>query len=480
MRKMPHLVGIVLLAIACLPRVAEAENDHILVFVRPDGSAVATDFRENRLPEIRKLAQDMNVAVSVIEIGDGPVPPEVAIVPLVVFQNHRGRSIYQGRTTTPDRIRNFIRTSRFVPQGKEALVREDIPTWETGRTKIWAPIKIAAVTGTPPPDYDRDAFVRDARAALEEGFDRFRTRDRVELGRADRGFYMDFYPWRAADGTLFLSLALFSQFHCKAPVFEEKITGPYADRAELFRRAAEIMERAVAERIADTEDGDGFDPVPADAPTVAWAEMGYPLPPKPEHAVAAEVDAEIPMAWELAAPDPHDAPMVQFRFPAPLDQYSGEVRRGNGRFRLAEGKMLSGADGFVEMDPSTVTMGVPDLDEVLQGSLFLATRKYPAARFEVKSVFGDGRPMAYGHLSAAAVAGEFTLKDTTRPLELAMEMEPVIGVDGEPRLLARGRFRIDLTEFDIEGADGPEPARNTLVFDLNLAFRPAEDAIGRR
>ena len=98
----------------------------------------------------------------------------------------------------------------------------------------------------------------------------------------------------------------------------------------------------------------------------------------------------------------------------------------------------------------------------------------------MKSVFGDDRPLNYGHLSPAAVAGDFTLKGTTRPLELAMEMEPVIGVDGEPRLLARGRFRIDLAEFDIEGTDGPEPARNTLVFDLNLAFRPAEDAIGRR
>ena len=38
----------------------------------------------------------------------------------MVYQNHRGRSVYQGRTTTPERIRNFIRTSRFVPPGKRA------------------------------------------------------------------------------------------------------------------------------------------------------------------------------------------------------------------------------------------------------------------------------------------------------------------------------------------------------------------------
>lgn len=478
MRKIWPFIWIVLLAFLLIPEAAGAAGEQLLVFVQPDASPVARDFQTNRLPEIRKLAEKMDVAVEIIEIGDGPVPLQVGITPLLVFQNHRGRSIYQGRTTTPARIRNFIRTSRFVPQGDAALVRENIPVWETGRAKIWSPVKIAPVTGTQPSGYDHEAFVREARVAMEKGFERFGTRETVKLVRADRGFYMDFYPWRAEDGTLFLSLALYSQFHCKEPVFEKKkepLIGPYADRAKLFQRAAEIMEKAVADRIADIADGDGFDPVPEDTPAVAWIESGHPLPPKPERAVPADVDAEIPMIWMLASPGPDDPPMVQFRFPAPLDQYSGEVKNGTGEFRLGENKGLDGADGFVEMDSKTVTMGVPDLDQVLQGSLFLATKKHPSARFEVTSVSGDGRPVAYGHLSAAAVSGEFLLKGKTRPRNLAMEMEPVIGAEGEPRLLVRGRFRIDLTEFDIEGAEGPAPARNTLVFDLNLAFRPAEE-----
>lgn len=471
------LLGMAFLALLLAAPPVAAAQEQLLVFVQPDASPVARDFRENRLPEIRTLAAEMEVAVEVIPVGDGPVPPEVGITPLLVFQNHRGRSVYQGRTTTPARIRNFIRTSRFVPQGAEKLVRENIPVWKTGRARIWSPVKIAAVTGTPPETYDHDAFVREARAAMEKGFTKYRTRDRVELGRADRGFYMDFYPWRAEDGTLFLSLALYSQFHCKAPVFEKKtepLVGPYAERAQLFQRAAEIMEAAVADQIADTADGDGFDPVPQKRPTVAWADLGYPLPPKPERAAAADVDAEIPIAWELAASGRDDPPMVQFRFPAPLDQYTGEVRKGTGEFRLSDGKQLTGATGYVEMDPTTVTMGVPDLDQVLQGSLFLDTDDHPAARFEVASVSSDGQPVDYGQLSPAAVSGTFHLKGAAKPMRVVMEMEPVIGREGQPRLLARGRFQIDLTKFDIEGADGPAPARNTLVVDLNLAFRPAE------
>ena len=51
----------------------------------------------------------------------------------------------------------------------------------------------------------------------------------VDLDRADRGFYMDFYPWLSKDGTLFLTVAVFSQFYCHAPVFQEKIIGPWKD-----------------------------------------------------------------------------------------------------------------------------------------------------------------------------------------------------------------------------------------------------------
>ena len=58
------------------------------------------------------------------------------------------------------------------------------------------------------------------------------------------------------------------------------------------------------------------------------------------------------------------------------------------------------------------------------------------------------------------------------PLAAPAEFEPVIGADGRPRLIVRTAFRIDLRDFDIEGADGPAPARYTVKFDVNLAFEP--------
>jgi len=98
-----------LLVFLLLPQYAHtaSEAEQLIVFVQPDVSEVEKTFREHRLPEIRKLAEAMGVSVHVLDARKGS-PAEVGITPLIVYQNHRGRSIYQGRTTTPQRIRNFI------------------------------------------------------------------------------------------------------------------------------------------------------------------------------------------------------------------------------------------------------------------------------------------------------------------------------------------------------------------------------------
>jgi len=63
------------------------------------------------------------------------------------------------------------------------------------------------------------------------------------------------------------------------------------------------------------------------------------------------------------------------------------------------------------------------------------------------------------------------LKGKKIALNAKMEFEPVIGEDRKPRLLIRGAFKIDLRVFNIEGADGPAPARHMLLFDLNFILK---------
>ena len=187
--------GIMLLSAAMFAATVLSETtDQLVIFVQQGASTVDTAFRQKALPEIQRMADAMSVRVSLVDADKG-VPQEIGITPLIVFQNYRGRSIYQGRYSTLERIRNFIRTSRFVPQMDAVLVQTDIPVWRDGRANIWAPVKIAPITGTSPAEYDHEAFVREAREAMEEGFSRFKTEGKISLGRSDRGFYMDLYPW---------------------------------------------------------------------------------------------------------------------------------------------------------------------------------------------------------------------------------------------------------------------------------------------
>lgn len=457
---------------------AASAAEQMIVFVQPGGSSVDAAFQERSLPEIRKLAEAMQIQVHVVDASAG-APPEVAVTPLIVYQNHRGRSVYQGRYTTLERIRNFLRTSRFVPQASMDQVREDTLVWQSGRTRIWAPVKISGVTGAAPPGpgaHDHDAFVREARKAMESGLTRFRTEDRVSLSRADRGFYMDLYPWLSDDGTLFLSLALYSQFHCKSPVFETKtdpLVGPWEERSRLFREAARILEAAVAAQTADPAAGDGFDPVAASVPAPSWETIGFPLPEAPKAAAALPAaEGAIPRKWRLTLPGPDDPPVIQFHFAAPLDHYRGEITRFQGALELAGDRRLEGASGWVTADPASVTMGDGSLDSVLMGAMFLDVRNHPEAAFRITAIHGDGRPLAFGRMSVASMAGLFRLKGREIPLGMAIEIEPVLGADHEPRLLARGMFQIDLAVFGIEGADGPAPANRSLVIDLFLPFAP--------
>ncbi|MBT8364235.1 MAG: YceI family protein, partial [Deltaproteobacteria bacterium] len=275
------------------------------------------------------------------------------------------------------------------------------------------------------------------------------------------------------EGTLFISLALFSEFDCKKPVFTEKIIGPWQKRDELFPQAAALMEDTVAQIIDDPESGDSFDPVDQSVPQKKWEQIGFALPPAPKVKTARpSISAVAPQKWVLRTPGPDDPPMILFRFPAPLDSYAGEVKSGRGNLSLPENRLVEGTRGFVEIDTRTaITMGDPRLDEAIQGSMMLYTKKFPTATFKIEKVTGDGQPIAYSRLSPATVEGTFELKGKPIPLTSVIEIEPILDEAGKPRLLINGTFKIDLRTFDIEGADGPAPARHTLLFDLNFVLQ---------
>ncbi|MEM9915238.1 MAG: YceI family protein [Planctomycetota bacterium] len=460
---------------------SSAPAEQLIVFVQPEASALAERFSNEQLPQLEQLAADSGVAFTVIDVSQAEgVPEGVGITPLVAFQNHRGRSIYQGRYATLDRVRNFIRTSRFLPQGEEKLVKEDIPVWDLGSAAVATPIKVTDVV------YENDTLaeaIKPTEAAWMIGpkstpsDPRFVWAERVELGRSDRLFYTDYYPYLAADGTLYVSLALFSQFHCHEPVFtlmDGSLNGPVADAAEVFARGQAIFADEIARQLAESELGDGFDVVPSDTPTVSWEALGLPLPPKPEGA-SAEALANVQLAreWTIDEAAQDRRPAVQFTFPAPLDAYSGEASSVSGSLTLGEGLSIQGMRGKFVADPASVTMGEPDLDAAIHASM-LEVADYPESFFEIERVETEFAQPAFGTVAAAVLHGQFTMKGQTIPLSVPVSLEAFLGDDGEPRLSIDGRWEVRLLDpFGIDGPPGDAPANDTLIYTCHLVFEPA-------
>jgi len=468
----------------------------LVVFTQPEsGSTVAARFASETRPELARLAKSMGVALQVVDVAEAGAPPEVALTPLIAFQNHRGRSVYQGRTETLDRVRHFVRTATHRPQAqpagtgepKEAAVleRPGVPFETRGRMTLATPIKVTALSGGPPEGFDAEGFARDAmgwiRAAAAA---RGATTDTpARLGRSDRQFYLDVYPHRSSGGVLSLGLAVYSQFHCHDPVFvqtQAPLSGAWEDRAELFGRAYGVLMDEVDKVIAGSELGDGFDPVPADAPAPGWEALGLALPEAPPDAAPPPVAIDRwPADWVVVTPGPGAPPAVQFAFAAPQDAYHGEATRVSGTLKLAvdaDGSgVIAGATGRFAADPASVTMGEADLDAEIHGSI-LDVAAYPESFFALESVEAEPVSPGFGVLTPAVLRGMFTMKGHTVPLTVTASLEPVTAADGAVRLVLDARWTLGLLRpFGIDGPSGNQELGDTLEFSARLVFAAVPD-----
>lgn len=471
---------------------AQADTDNaqpsevLAIFTQDSGTPAAEHFSTEVLPKIQGAMDALNVHVRVLDASEG-APEDVAITPLMVFQNPRGRSIYQGRAFDVGKLEHFIRTRRAVALESEPYRRGRTAVLTLGRTQIGSPLKVTELAGTQPEGFSPEAFEAAAKKAILNGFERYETLDSIALGAADRLFYMDFYPYRSESGGLSVSAALFSQFDCIDPVFhrfDNPVHGSYDAMGEVFAEAARSLEAEVLRQLEHSDLGDGFDPVATSTPAKDWEALGLKLPEASNSAAAlAAVDLELPNRWRIAeATD--GAPRLLFHFPPPLDRYSGEVKDLNGELTLAEhadGPLLPGADGWVEASTASVTMGEDSLDNAIREKMIFA-EKFPKAKFTLKEMSldddGSSRDAAgvlrFGRETRIVANGTFNMMGIPIPLTVFGTVEPVIGPEGEPQLHVRVSYRFRLIDpFGVEGPDGPAPANDTLVFYMDFSMEPA-------
>ena len=449
------------------------DGSTLVLFVTSDGSPAAEAIERDAVPMLTEIATEFGSVLEGRDVSVG-APEEIAGTPLLVYQNHLGRSQYVGRFTTPDRIRAFMRTAQRIPQSASELVRTEVAVLAKGRATIAAPFKITDLAGAQPSGFDAEAFRSEMARALARGMTEFTVVDRVALARSDRSIYVDVYPYRADDGWLYLSGAAFSQFHCHEPRWRfsgEDLAGSFDDRAALFEEAGRRFQAEIARILSEPGGEDVYRPLAANVPVRSWSEIGLDLPPEPPNAPPAIGTGALPTEWVLESAEGAAVPPVTFRFPAPLDSYNGAAPGASGTLSFSEGESFSGS---FEVATSSVTMGEPDLDAYIHGSQVLRVKEQSSARFDFQGGVAIGG-VEWGKSTPITVPATFTMLQTPVAVTAVGTVTPDLDRAGNPRLVVEASFEVAVYErFGIRGPDGPDEARNNLIFNIEADLRPRE------
>lgn len=444
----------------------------LIVFVSNNGSEVDQSFQSNTLPKIKQFAADNDITFKVKDAHEG-VPEGISTLPAIVYQNHLGRSVYVGRFNQEDKVINFVRTAKRIPQTKEELKLSLVQRgWllQDAKSHIELKTKITGLAGTTPKKFDALEFSMESEIEVVNAMDKFKEEEEFEVAPTDRKFYANFYPYRAADGMFYVTTELYSQFHCHEPVYttlDKPFKGTWKKKEEVFAKAAKDIQAQIQFHADNPENGDGFDPVTTEMPTKSWEELSCGLPAPPEGIENFSVEIELPNKWKVKGAVSKLDPMAAFTFPPPIDSYNGEVRSLTGTLTLDESKTLKEASGKFEVDLNSLTMGDPDLDESVKSMIGVET--YPMATFafeEMQPV--ENKELEFGEMQTAVASGKFTFKGKTIEKTVNAQITPILDDEGNPILQVSVSFSMSLNPFNIDGPDGPEPQRNTVKFMLHF------------
>ncbi|MEL7425401.1 MAG: YceI family protein [Bacteroidota bacterium] len=466
-------LGILLLAARTnpnteLPQPLTLEGEKLIVFSQERDE----HFRNTSLPKIRDWASAEGLELVELNAADG-TPADITATPAIVFQNQQGRALYASRYAELGTIKNFVRTNRLRPQMTVPFCAEQVLQYRSGRGALNAPVKLTTLQGSMPDIWPNDEFQVNALAAIQLGMGEFSPQAEACLERTDRAFYCDFHPYRSADGMLYLSLELYSMFNCIRPVFttgDQPLRGAFNEYPVLFAQAGKRLQEEILRLTQSSTIGDAWSPLAETVANKSWEDLGLALPPEAANTAPPRTDFTVAQQWAGAKAVVPGVPPLFFRFMEPLDRYAGEVPDFAGELNTdASGNLRSG--NFTARLRS-LTMGMAELDDKVKKK-YIYARKFPEANFRFDLPETAQSLLQAGRLNRIAVPGTFTFMKQEQPMTVQAELTPQLLDSGEQQLLVHVQFDLNITDdYGIAGPDGPDPARKTMVFDLNFIMLP--------
>ena len=462
-----------LLFIVSTTKITAETDEQIIVFTQASDKV----FIEKTYPQLRAYCFERSITILERQITEG-VPSDITTTPAVIFQNPKGRSIYSGRYASFSTVVNFIRNCRFFPaeiSGNDC--KTDVLYLKNGRSTIMSPLKITELSGNLEKNFDQNAFKAAATAAILRGINlgkKFQlTTQSICKTKTDRAFYMDFHPYRNADGTCFLTVELFSQFSCIDPIFTNKgETFSGKDIMPLFEKAVKTLELEVFKALNSSEIGDAVSFISDKTAVKTWDELSLKLPTAIKK-VATPLNAanvEIPKNWNYAGALDNETPVLQFRFVPPLNRYVGEVKKMKGALKMSDYQTIT--SGYFEATMNSLTMGSEDFDhKVLEK--YIKVQNYPDAKFSFKNVVLP-KKLKVGEVVEMPITGQFIFMKKEKTLTVNAKFTPVLDDNGKPQMDISVQFGLNITDgYGIQGPDGPEDARKNMAFFMNFKLTNA-------
>lgn len=446
-----------------------AGQEQLIVFTQKTNSEVNAVFMEEMLPQIKELASEEGISFIFSEI-DEIAPKDVSYTPFIAFRNAGGTSYFSGRWNQMTKIKNFIRSSRVLHQGKEPNYKENILTWQKGRMDMIAPLKITELQGKLPKNYDTDAFMKEAKAAVEAGTPNFNFKNKVNATLSTRSFYWAMYPYRDKKGRYSITGEIYSQYNCVDPIythFENPVVHKKLDKA--FQEMAAILEEQVMYQLDNPKNGDGFGIVKTEIKSIPWNQFGKMDEQGDDDVRQDESLFETKKEWKVVGAFADNIPMIYFSFMQPLDGYTGEVKELNGTLTLENDNNLQNATGDFNIPVTAITMGDDGLDEAIHTSI-LDGGTYPNASFTFEKI-AMSHELSFSNEQKISIRGSMNLKGKSSPIKTVGTIKPYVR-NGNSYLHANLSFNVDKSIFGVEkGPDGPDDIKENMVFYMNFLLQ---------
>ncbi len=463
------------LIVGQIPSEPNTAGEQLIVFT----NAKQPILTQEDLQKLKTLAQELELDFKNVDIKEG-APAAVLYTPSIVFQNHVDRSFFYGRYKNTARLKNFVRTARMMHQQDTDNIKHDVFVLEQGRAKVTVPLKLTELQGTLPKDFDSADFKKNTKKFIAAGMQGFKLLEQFNQGRTTRSFYFDLHPYCSADGKLYLTAEIYSQYNCINPILSQVdqpwLQGTWAAREKLFKEAGQLIEKAIHEQMENLERGDAMVGIPKAIAVESWENLGLALPRQESAKAQLSVQTvDLPRRWTVEAPQDRSTPILIFSFLPPLDNYAGEAKALTGNLTLSEKQSLVGGQGIFQVAIQDITMGDAGLDDAVQNKM-LQMANFPAAKLTFEEVLGENVPLQLAKVENVQIKAQFEMLGIQTPLTVTAKITPTRNAKEELRLQVNASFQLPLAEkFNVDGPDGPADASNNLQFYLKFYLKPIKN-----